>query len=102
MVNESRRKKRLSYPVFKFEKPGDTLTGKIVERAEIEFDGRVRGRYVVVTENGEHFTVFGTAQLDDAFSRTDDDTILDVVYTGVEESASGFPVKQFEIWELEA
>ena len=99
--SKSRRRRQISYPMFRFENPGDTLIGKIIERAQREFDGRVWGRYVLLDENGERWTVFGTAQLDDAFSRSDDESVLEIVYTGVEESASGFPVKQFDVWELE-
>ena len=98
--DKGRERKSLSLPMFRFDEPGTTLVGKVVEKSEREIDGRTRGRYVFADENGETWVVFGTVQLDDALERASRDAVIEIVYIGTEDAASGYPVKQFQVSEF--
>ena len=96
-----RGKRRLSYPMFPFKEPGDSLIGRIIERSTVQIGERTLGKYVIADEEGELWLVHGAAQLDDALDRAAKSALLEITYQGTFESASGYPTKVYEVYELE-
>ncbi len=96
-----RNKRRLSYPMFPFKESGDSLGGRIVERSTVQIGEHARGRYVIADEEGELWLVHGSAQMDDALDRASGNALLEIIYQGTFESASGFPTRIYEVYEVE-
>ena len=83
-IQETKRKKQLSYPAVKFDDPGDSFIGKILDRKTREINERQFGVYTVVDSDGTRWTLFGTLQLDNALDNADEDALLEIIYTGSE------------------
>ena len=87
--------------MFTFKEDGDTLVARIVERSTVEIGDRTRGKYIMADEEGELWLVHGSGQLDDALDRSSQNSLLEITYRGTFESASGYPTKVYEVFELE-
>lgn len=100
MADKNRR--LLSYPMFSFKEEGDRLIGRIVERSTVEIEDRTIGKYVIAEEEkGTLWLVHGSIQLDEALNRSGENALLEITYQGTTESASGYPVKVYEVYELD-
>ena len=101
MATGRKRVRTLSYPTYQFRDLGQTLIGEIIERSEREIEGRRIGRYLFKDEDNKVWILYGSVNLDEALANADDGALLEIIYTGDEQSPTGFPMKTFQVTELE-
>ena len=87
--------------MFSFKEPGDSLVGRIVEQNTFMIGEQTRGLYVIADEEGELWLVHGSVQMDAALDRADKNSLLEITFQGTFESASGYPTKIYEVYELD-
>ena len=101
MATARKRIKTLSYPTYQFRDLGQTLVGEIVESSEREIEGRRIGRYLFKDEDRKVWILYGSVNLDEALANAEDGALLEIIFSGEEKSPTGYPMKTFQVNELE-
>lgn len=83
---------------FRFQNPGDTLVGKLIEKGEKPIQGSPAGHYVFETEDGRHIACHGSMQLDDKMKPVNVGSIVRIEYDGDQKTANG-SMKMFSVRE---
>ena len=99
-VYENYQRESMSLPMFKFDRPGDTLIGKLIEMEATSISGTGFAKYSFVDANSDRWRVFGSFQLDDALSRFRVGEIAEIIYEGEEQGPSGYPTKRYNVNRL--
>jgi hypothetical protein len=84
---------------FKFEKPGDSITGQLLTKTITRINGSQVGKYTVkvITDGKAHDVSFlGSVLLDEKLSRIAIGSNIFISYTG-DEAAGGNTMKRFNV-----
>jgi hypothetical protein len=80
---------------YAFEEAGQTLTGKLVHRAEIATEYGPKMKYVLETEDGNK-SILGSFQLNEKLALIEDKKTVRITFTGRAKTANG-KVKLFQV-----
>lgn len=83
---------------FKFQAPGDTLTGTVVKFYDDEFKGKATKHVILSTVDGVDVDVRLTTQLLDYFEGVTEGQTVKIVFTGSAVTKSGNHCKNFEFY----
>ena len=97
-MDKTKQWKKVEDKIFKFEKKGDSVEGKLVSIEDsMTYKNKV---YKIKNDNDENIVVFGTSVLDSQLSSIEINTMVKIVFTGTKESKTkGYkPIQMFEVF----
>lgn len=103
MTNESRRRRALTPTFTRFEKVGDSITGRYVGVEDaVNQDGEPMKRFIVDDESRGLLSFLGATQINDAMSDLESGKYVEIIYKGEEKTGNNRNrIKQFEVYELD-
>ncbi len=94
------RRRMISNQLAAWQKVGDTLTGKLVEKGQQTINGNDCGRYVLQAEDG-NYIVNGTRQIDESMTHAEIGDMVEIEYQGVAKTSNGWEVSRFAVYVLD-